>query len=122
MIGWAAAAAAPAYSADREQRFVIEHVTNASSGKSSWSVINDGAPLPDAYRTAGKWIRGTLPFSDRPRWLATAAADPSARAPGAQLISQVRNGNERTLVVRLNANGSDHVGLIGRTETKEGGT
>jgi len=112
LLGWAAAAAAPAYSADRQQRFVIEHVTDASSGKESWSVLNDGAPLPDAYRTAAKWNRGTLPFSERPRWLATAAADPSARAPGAQLISQVRNGSERTLVARLNANGNDHVGLI----------
>jgi hypothetical protein len=112
LLGWAAAAAAPAYSADRQQRFVIEHVTDASSGKSSWSLINDGAPLPHAYRTAGKWNRGTLPFSERSRWLATAAADPSAKAPGAQLISQVQNGNERTLVVRLSANGNDRVGLI----------
>ena len=85
LLGWAAAAAAPAYSADRQQRFVIEHVTDASSGKSSWSVINDGAPLPDAYRTAGKWNRGKLPFSDRPRWLAAAPADPGAPAPGVQL-------------------------------------
>ena len=45
-LGWAAAAAAPAYSADRQQRFVIEHVTDLPSGKSAWSVINDGAPLP----------------------------------------------------------------------------
>ena len=112
LLGWAAAAAAPAYSADRQQRFVVEHVTDAPSGKSSWSVINDGAPLPDAYRTAGKWNRGKLPFSERPRWLAAAAADPSARPPGAQLISQVQNGSERTLVVRLNANGNDRVGLI----------
>src|SRR5206468_4674162 len=89
LLGWAAAAAAQAYSADRQQRFVIEHVTNASSGKASWSVINDGAPLPDAYRTASKWTRGNLPFSERPRWLASAAADSSASAPDARLISQV---------------------------------
>jgi hypothetical protein len=112
LVGWAAAAAAPAYSADRQQRFVIEHVTDASSGKSSWSVINDGAPLPDAYRTVGKWNRGRLPFSDRPGWLVAAAADPRARAPGARLISQVQNGSERTLVIRVTANGNDRVGLI----------
>ena len=104
LLGWAAAAAAPAYSADRQQRFVIEHVTDTATGKSSWSVLNDGAPLPDAYRAVAKWDRGTLSFSERSRLLAPAAADPSARAPAAQLISQVQNGSERTLVVRLNAN------------------
>jgi len=112
LLGWAAAAAAPAYSADRQQRFVIEHVTDASSGKASWSVINDGAPLPDAYRNAGKWTRGKLPFSERPRWLASAAADPSASAPDARLISQVQNGSERSLLLRLTANGNDRVALI----------
>jgi hypothetical protein len=112
LLGWAAAAAAPAYSADRQQHLVVEHVTNASSGKSSWSVVNDGAPLPNAYRTAGKWNRGKLPFSDRPRWLAATAADPSARAPTARLMSQVQNGGERTLILRLTANGNDHVELI----------
>src|SRR5207248_6027158 len=44
LAGWAAAAAAPAYSADRQQRFVIEHVTDLRTFKSAWSVINDGAP------------------------------------------------------------------------------
>jgi hypothetical protein len=112
LLGWAAAAAAPAYSADRQQRFVIEHVTDASSGKASWSVINDGAPLPNAYRTARKWNRGKLPFSERPRWIAAAPADPSASAPDARLISQVQNGSERTLMLRLTANGNNRVALI----------
>jgi peptidase M28-like protein len=118
LLGWAAAAAAPAYSVDRQQRFVIEHVTDASSGKSSWSVVNDGAPLLDAYSTAGKWNRGKLPFSDRPRWVAAAPTDPSARAPSARLISQVQNDSERTLVVRLTANGNDHVELIAPEDAK----
>ena len=72
LASWAAAAAAPAYSADRQQRFVIEHVTNLRSFKSWWSVLNDGAPLPDAYRAVAHWSRGKLPFSERPRWIASA--------------------------------------------------
>ena len=118
LLGWAAAAAAPAYSADRQQRFVIEHVTDLPSGKSAWSVINDGAPLPDPYRTTGKWNRAKLPFSDRPRWVAAAPADPGARAPDAQLISQVQNGSERSLVLRLTANGNDVVELIAPEDAK----
>ncbi|MEP7130289.1 MAG: M28 family peptidase [Sphingomicrobium sp.] len=118
LLGWAAAAAAPAYSADREQRFVIAHVSDASSGKSSWSVINDGAPLPNAYRTAGKWTRGTLPFSERQRWLTPAAAGPRARAPDVELVSQVQNGGERTMVVRLRANGNDRVELIAPEDSR----
>src|SRR5439155_11954535 len=71
LAGWAAAAAAPAYSADRQQKFVIEHVTILPDFKSWWSVLNDGTPLPGSYRAAGTWSRGKLPFSDRPRWIAS---------------------------------------------------
>jgi hypothetical protein len=118
LLGWAVAAAVPAYSADRQQRFVIEHVSDASSGKSWWSVVDDGAPLPAAYRTANKWTREKLPFSERSRWLAAAAADPSARPPDIQLVSQVQNGSERTLVLRLIANGNDHVALIAPEDSR----
>ena len=48
----------------------------------------------------------------RPRWLTAAAPDPSASAPGARLISLVQNGSERTLLLRLIANGNDRVTLI----------
>jgi hypothetical protein len=112
LIGLGIALAAPAYSADREQRFAIQHVTDASRGKSWWSVLNDGAPLPMPYRAAGQWRRGELPFSDRPRWFAPAPADPAGRPPGVQLLSQIESGGERTLTVRLLANGNEHVDLI----------
>ena len=110
LVTWAGAAAAPAYSADRQQRFVIERVTDASKGKSWWSVLNDGAPVPDAF--GRRWIRRELPFSDRPRWLAPAPSDPSAKARLVQLLSQVSAGNERTLSIRLVANGSDSIVLM----------
>jgi hypothetical protein len=116
LIGVAAVWAAPAYSADRQQRFVIQHVTDASAHKSWWSVLNDSAPL--AYAFAGKWNRGDLPFSDRPRWISTAPADPAAKAPAVQLLSQTKTGNERTLQLRLTANGNNRVELIVPTDAQ----
>jgi|tagenome__1003787_1003787.scaffolds.fasta_scaffold20988845_6 hypothetical protein len=119
LAGWAAAAAAPAYSADRQQRFVIEHVTDLHTFKSWWSVINDGAPLPDSYRAAGTWSRGKLPFSERPRWIAAAPADAAIpAAPGVQRLSEVRNGSERTLTLRLLAAGFDRILLIGPEDAR----
>jgi hypothetical protein len=116
LIGWAAAAAAPAYSADRQQRFVIQHGTAARGGKSWWSVLNDGAPLP---RTAGSgWKRDKLPFSDRPRWIASAPASADSHAPSIRLLGQVRNGDERSLSVQLSANGNDDVDLVAPADAR----
>jgi len=109
-IGATAALGVPAYSADRQQRFAIQHVSDVTHGKSWWSVLNDSAPLPAAL--GGQWRRGELPFSDRPRWLTGAPSDPTARAPDLQLVSQIKNGEERTLTLRLAANGNEHVDLI----------
>jgi hypothetical protein len=114
LLGWSAAAAAPAYSADRQQRFVIQHVTDVTAGKSWWSVLNDGAPLP----YAGQWRRGELPFSDRPRWISQAPANPGTKAPSIRLVSQVRNGTERTLELRLMANGNERIELIAAADAQ----
>jgi hypothetical protein len=111
LAGWAMAAAAPAYSADRQQRFVIQHVTDLRTFKSRWSVINDGASLPKRFD--GPWKRGKLPFSDRPRWIAAAPTNALIpAAPGVQRLSQVKNGNERALTLRLLATGWDRIELI----------
>jgi hypothetical protein len=119
LLGWVAAAAAPAYSADRQQRFVIQHATDLRKFKAWWSVLNDAAPLPDAYRRAGNWTRGKLPFSDRPRWIAAAPADASfLAAPGVQRLSEVQSGNERTLTLRLLSAGFDRVLLLGPENSK----
>ena len=74
VLGWAVSAASPATSADRQQRFVIEHVTDTDAGKAYWSVINDHSPLPPAYRSVGAWKWTKLPNIDRLRWLAPAPA------------------------------------------------
>lgn len=110
LAGWAAAATAPAYSADRQQRFVIQHVTDAGTGKSWWSIVNDGKRLPNAFGTRWAWAK--LPFGGAERWIEPAPADPASRPPGVQLVSQVRTGRERTLTLRLAMNGNDEVELI----------
>lgn len=112
----AAAASAPAYSADRQQRFVIQHVTDASSGKSWWSILNDGAPLPRRYGNG--WKRGKIPISDRSRWLEPAPAEPRSKAPAIELVSQVTNGSERTLVLRMHANRNERIELFAPKDAK----
>jgi len=116
LLGWGAALAAPPYSADRQQRFVIEHVTDAATHESWWSVLNDGARLPRNFKPT--WKRGELPFSERQRWLLPAPADPNAKAPAAQLLSEVHSGDERTLTVRMVANGNEDLALIAPADAK----
>lgn len=110
LAAWTAVLSVPAYSADRQQRFVIQYVADKSRNTSFWSVLNDGAPLPAGFQ--GKWVKGLLPFSDRTRWLARAQGDPTVKSPAIQLLSAETSGNERTLRLRLVANGNDHVELI----------
>ncbi|HEX6072378.1 MAG TPA: M28 family peptidase [Sphingomicrobium sp.] len=112
LAGWAAAAAAPAYSADRQQRFVIEHVTDAQSGKASWSVLNGGVPLPEAYRTGARWTWGKLPYAEPKRWLAPAPAAPDSKAPSVEVLEARRNGAERSLTIRLRSNGANRISLV----------
>jgi hypothetical protein len=107
-VALAGAATAPAYSEDRQQRFVIEHVTDAGARESWWSILNDGASVPlDA-----PWRRGKLPISDRARWLAPAPANPAVRAPGIALVGRIASGGERTVSFRLIANGNERIELI----------
>ena len=103
LAGWAGAAIAPAYSDDRQQRFVIEHATEGA--KSWWSVVNDGAPVP----AGGKWTRGKLPHSDRLRWLLPAPAIGGLSAPTADVTYE---RDARTIRLVLHANGADSIGLI----------
>jgi hypothetical protein len=111
VVLWGAAAAAPAYSADRQQRFVIEHATDLDRGKSWWSVVNDGKPVP----APGRWTRGKLPHSERLRWLLPAPPIAGLAAPTAEPAAQPASpatGKPRTITVTLRANGADSVGLI----------
>ena len=112
LTGWVAAVAAPAYSAERQQRFVIEHVTDADSGKAYWSVLNGKAGLPDAYEAAADWRWEKLPYADGKRWLA-GAPPTAARAPHIERLAMLRNGSERTVTIRLHPNGAERTVMIG---------
>jgi hypothetical protein len=96
LLLWGASAAAPAYSADRQQRFVIEHVTDARSGRASWSVLNGGLPLPKGYRESGNWRWGGLPYAEAKRWLAPApAAAMAANEPSPCACAQMAPSGSR---------------------------
>jgi hypothetical protein len=111
IAGWAAAAAATAYSADRQQRFSIEHVTDTTTGKASWSVINDHAALPPAYRRSGLWRWAKLPYSKRERWLSAAPAVTRMSPPTATPID-IAKGRQRIVRLLLRTNGADSVTLV----------
>jgi hypothetical protein len=108
--GWLAALAAPAYSADRQERFTIQYVADAEAHRAWWSVLDDGAPVPQGFGAG--WKRGELSFGGE-RWLAPAPADArAATAPSVRLVSELRHGSERTVTLRLGANGNDSIALI----------
>lgn len=117
VAGWAIAAAVPAYSADRQQRFVIEHVTDANEGKAYWSLLDGGVPVcsrsgcPWPTATSG-WHLGKLPYAAGKRWLIDAPAMSGTQAPRVEAISAVTNGKERTVTLRLQSKGAERVALI----------
>ena len=116
LAGWAAAAAAPAYSVDRQQKFVIEHVTDFAKRQSYWSILNDRAPLPAAYRKLGDWRWTKLSHSDRMRWLASAPQIAGLKPPTVEPIAEpiaVEKGRPRTVHLILHPNGAASVALIG---------
>jgi hypothetical protein len=112
LAGWGVAAAAPDYSPDHQQRFTVEHVTEFPSGRSSWSILNDGAGLPAAYSRLGKWKYGKLPLSERKRWIAEAPRIADLRPPSIEPLEILRHGDSRTIRLRLHVNGAERIALI----------
>ena len=111
LVAWAAAAVAPAYSADRQQRFVIEHVTDADKARSYWSVLNGKARLPGGYLAAGEWRWDKPSYADAKRWM-TDTPPAIGQAPTADRVAMIRSGSERTVTVRLHPNGAERTILI----------
>jgi hypothetical protein len=116
LISWLIAGAAPAYSYDHQQRFTIEHVTEFPSGRSSWSIINDGAPLPRPYSAWGDWHYGKRDFSQRKRWLVRAPVARGIEPPAIELLESQGYGSERAVKVRLRAKGAEQITLIAPEE------
>lgn len=115
ILAWVIVYAIPAYSADRQQQFTIEYVTDADSGAAHWSILNDYASLPDAYATMGKWGLGKLPFAERKRWLATAPTVPIA-APAVQTVGSAPEGKSRRVRLRIAANGAQSILLVSKKD------
>ncbi|WP_310467010.1 M20/M25/M40 family metallo-hydrolase [Sphingomonas sp.] len=110
LAGWGAAAAAPAYSADKQQQFSLEHVTDGA--RAWWSVTNDDAPLPAAFTPLGQWQRGELPYSERKRWLAAAPVTDALPAPAVQVVGRQGAGAGRRISLRLVPKGAVSVTLV----------
>jgi len=113
LVGWAAVAAVPAYSADRQQRFLIQHATDTATGKAYWSIVNDRAPLPRNYGNVAGWHRAELPHIEGKRWIASAASLADLTAPKLQLLASSRNGDLRTVTFRLETNGAETIFVEG---------
>lgn len=116
LLLWLVAGAAPAYSQDHQQRFTIEHVTEFPSGHSSWSILNDSAKLPSSYARMGPWHRGKFDYSERQRWLAAAPLEPHLWPATVHTVEFVNNGGERTVTLRIQANGAERVVLVAPEE------
>jgi hypothetical protein len=117
-LGWAIVAVAPATSANRQERFVIEHVTDTASREAHWSVVNDGTAVPAAYSTVSKWTRGKLPFSDRVRWLSAAPGVGGIAAPAVELVTSTPVPGGRTVTFRVHSNGAERLVLIGAKDAQ----
>ena len=112
---WGAAAAAPAYSADRQQRFAIEHITDTTANKAYWAVLNDGARLPSGFGPRAQWQRRKLPYSERMRWLTKAPPIAGIKPPTAEPVADpiaIEKGKPRTRMILLRTNGADSIDLI----------
>jgi len=108
LLGWAAAAAAPAYSADRQQRFSIQFI---GDGDKSWfAVDNDGASLPEGFGSG--WTREKLPHSLAKLWVRPAPPLPGLAPPRVEVVRNERAADRRSVILRLNSRASDRIALI----------
>lgn len=110
LLGWAVAAAAPAYTEDRQQRFSIEYVWDADKRRRLWAVVNEAGPLPDGYSAAGPWKKTETIWGLAPRW--TAAAPPlPVDAPRITVLAQREVSGGRHVTFRLSNAGARSVTL-----------
>jgi hypothetical protein len=106
---WIALLTAPAYSEDRKQGFRIDYAWDAEAGKGQWLVANGGVPLPGGFPGRAAFQAGVkLPWNPTSRWGAPAPAFPLP-TPRLDRVGERRDGTQRTLAVRIAANGADDI-------------
>jgi hypothetical protein len=111
--GWAASAAVPAYSADKQQQWTLQYVVDPAARQPAWSIVNDRAPLPSSFARFGPWRQGTLPgLGRRQRWVAPALPQPGLVAPRVLAAQSRAVPGGRLVQLRLQANGADSVSLL----------
>ena len=113
LLGWAAVAAAPAYSADRQQRFVIQHATNSVTGAAYWAITNDRAPPPRNFGGTSDWMWRELPYFERKQWIAPASLARGVEPPRIEVLGNAQRGKFRTVTFRIQANGAQSVTIVG---------
>ncbi|HEX8192906.1 MAG TPA: M20/M25/M40 family metallo-hydrolase [Allosphingosinicella sp.] len=108
--GWLWAGLAPAYSEDRQQRFSVEYAWDADQRQGQWAILNDGAPLPEAYRSLAPWeaSAGTVPWGTARRWKAPAPALP-APEPAAEMLGARQTANGRVVSLRIRTGGAETI-------------
>jgi hypothetical protein len=106
VAAWAAVLLVPAYSADRQEIFTVEHLRDRNTGTAKWGIYSDGAALPEAYNQLGPWERGAAPYARRPRWIADA---PNHDGPAPELVRVAERpaASGRLVTLRLTLNGWD---------------
>ncbi|HEX8527756.1 M28 family peptidase [Allosphingosinicella sp.] len=118
LAGWTAAAAVPAYSEDRQQRFSIEYAWDSDARRGQWATVNDGAPLPEAYSAAARWSGSReVPWGTARRWTAPAPALP-VEAPSLSILAQREVPEGRLVTLRLESAGAQSVTLRAAPEAQ----
>ena len=117
LLGWAAAATAPAYTEDRQQRFSIEYALDADKGAAKWAVVNGLAPVPDSYSGAGDWTISEVPWGSAPRWTA-AAPTLLLKGPRITVLQQRKVPGGRQVTFRISSAGARSVVLQAAPEAR----
>ena len=107
LLAWLAVGLTPAYSADRQQLYMIEYAWDADAASGRWAINNDGARLPEG----ATWARTEMPYTPRRRWASPAPAAP-VPAPTVERLGETRTANGRHIRLRLTTNGSEQVAMI----------
>ena len=113
LLPWAVVAFLPAYTADRQQLYVIEYAWDDQAARGRWAINSDGANLP----ALAQWERTELPYSRRRRWTAPAPAGPAA-VPAIETIASRSISGGRHVRIRLTANGAEQVALLAPAEAR----